>query len=154
MRICSLLASNTEIVFALGLGDSLVGVTHECDFPPETSSVPVVTSSVVDGDRLASGEIHSAISGLVHGGTSIYYLDQQALDKSRPDLILTQELCDVCAVSYNQVEAAARILEAETKVVSLEPNTLDQILENILLVGEITGAEARAREVVSGLSRR
>ena len=154
MRICSLLASNTEIVFALGLGDSLVGVTHECDFPPETSSVPVVTSSVVDGDRLASGEIHSAISGLVHGGTSIYYLDQQALDKSRPDLILTQELCDVCAVSYNQVEAAARILEAETKVVSLEPNTLDQILENILLVGEITGSEARAREVVSGLRRR
>ena len=154
MKICSLLPSSTEIVFALGLGDSLVGVTHECDFPSETSSIPSVTSSVVNGESMTGKQIHDAITGLVHGGSSIYTLDQEQLDKASPDLILTQELCDVCAVSYNQVEAAASMLQCDTRVVSLEPNTLNQILDTIRIVGELAGVESQAEAVVSGLRAR
>ena len=142
MKICSLLPSSTEIVFALGLGDSLVGVTHECDFPSEAASIPSVTSSVVNGESMTGRQIHDAITGLVHGGSSIYTLDRELLDEASPDLILTQELCDVCAVSYRQVEAAASMLQCDTRVVSLEPNTLDQILDTIRIVGELAGVES------------
>lgn len=154
MRICSLLPSNTEIVFALGLGDSLVGVTHECDYPEGVKSKPVVTSSVVPGEEMMSRDIHFAISGLIHKGSSIYHLDQETLRRADPDLILTQELCDVCAVSYKEVKAAVRILDADTKVVSLEPTCLDDILSNIQVVGEMTGAVREANDLVSGFRRR
>ncbi len=154
MRICSLLPSSTEIVFALGLGDSLVGVTHECDFPLQTAQIPAVTSSVVNGESMTGKEIHDAITGLVHGGSSIYDLDRELLDEARPDLILTQELCEVCAVSYSQVEAAASMLQCDTRVVSLEPNTLDQILDTIRIVGGLAGKESRAESVVSKLRSR
>ena len=154
MKICSLLPSSTEIVFALGLGESLVGVTHECDYPPETASIPPVTSSVVNGASMTGKDIHDAITGLVHGGSSIYNLDRDLLDEASPDLILTQELCDVCAVSYSQVEAAASMLQCDTRVVSLEPNTLGQILETILTVGKLAGVGARAESVVSRLRTR
>ena len=154
MKICSLLPSSTEIVFALGLGDSLVGVTHECDFPSETASIPSVTSSVVNGESMTGRQIHDAITGLVHGGSSIYTLDRELLDEASPDLILTQELCDVCAVSYRQVEAAASMLQCDTRVVSLEPNTLDQILDTIRIVGELAGVESQAKSVISSLRAR
>ena len=154
MRICSLLPSNTEIIFALGLGNSLVGVTHECDYPAEVSSVPVVTSSVVPDEGLMSREIHSAITGLIHKGSSIYHLDQEALGRADPHLILTQELCEVCAVSYKEVKSAVRILDTDAKVVSLEPTTLDDILSNIQVVGDLTDSGPRAREVVAGLRKR
>ena len=154
MRICSLLPSNTEIVYALGLGDSLVGVTHECDYPEAVKSKAVITSSVVDSEELGSQEIHSAISGLIHGGSSIYHLSDEALRQAKPDLILTQELCDVCAVSYKEVKAAARILEGDARVVSLEPNRLGDILDNIELVGELTGRNQESRRVVASLRGR
>ena len=154
MKICSLLPSSTEIVFALGLGESLVGVTHECDFPSEADSIPSVTSSVVNGESMTGRQIHDAITGLVHGGSSIYNLDRELLDEASPDLILTQELCDVCAVSYKQVEAAASMLQCDTRVVSLEPNTLDQILDTIRIVGELAGVESQAKSVVSSLRAR
>lgn len=154
MRICSLLPSNTEILFALGLGDSIVGVTHECDYPEAAPTKPIVTSSVVDDESLGSREISSAISKLLHKGSSIYHLDEDQLRQSSPDLILTQELCDVCAVSYREVKAAARILESDVKVVSLEPNTVQDILDNILLVGELTGSLEQAKRVVTDLQKR
>ena len=154
MRICSLLPSNTEILFSLGLGDSIVGVTHECDYPEEAATKPVVTSSVVDGEHLASREISAAISSLLHKGSSIYHLDENRLRESRTELILTQELCDVCAVSYKVVKAAARVLDSDVKVVSLEPNNIQDILDNIMFVGELTGSLERAGKVVAELTRR
>ena len=154
MRICSLLPSNTEILFSLGLSDSIVGVTHECDYPEEAASKPIVTSSVVDGENLVSREISAAISSLLHKGSSIYHLDEDRLRDADPELILTQELCDVCAVSYQEVKTAARVLDSDVKVVSLEPNTVQDILDNILFVGELTNSLNQAERVVAGLNKR
>ena len=108
MRIVSLLPSATEIVCALGLGDELVGVTHECDWPPEVIGKPVVTRNTQDLHDRPSGEIHERVTAAMHGGSSLYALDDEALEALEPDLILTQELCRVCAVSYREVNEVAR----------------------------------------------
>jgi iron complex transport system substrate-binding protein len=106
LKLCSLLPSATEIVFALGRGNHLVAVIHERDFPPEAARLPVITKSTLDHQTHGSREIHNHISSAVHAGSSIYALDQDLLERLNPDLILTQELCDVCAVSYDVVETA------------------------------------------------
>ena len=103
MRIVSLLPSATEIVCALGLGDELVGVTHECDWPPEVVGKAVVTRDTHDLHDRSSREIHSLVTAAMHGGSSLYALDDERLEATAPDLILTQELCRVCAVSYREV---------------------------------------------------
>jgi iron complex transport system substrate-binding protein len=154
MRICSLLPSSTEIVYALGLGDHLVGVTHECDYPPEAATKPHVTESILDPDRLSSLEIDHRVSASVGQHGSIYHLKEDLLRELKPDLILTQELCQVCAVSYSEVREAAKVLHGETKIVSLEPNTLSEVLDTILVVGELTGREAEAQTRVSELRDR
>ena len=154
MRICSLLPSSTEIVFALGLGDSLVGVTHECDFPEEASAKPAVTSSIIDHSASSEAEIHRHVSDAVHGGSSIYSLDQALLESIDPDVVLTQELCDVCAVSYGEVQRAVRLLPNERKVLSLEPTSLNGILETISSVSEVAGVSDRAVDVVASLRQR
>jgi iron complex transport system substrate-binding protein len=154
-KICSLLPSATEIVFALGLEDQLVAVTHECDFPPEACRRPVITRSTLDqGRRGSSHAIHTHITAALHGGSSIYLLDQGLLQRLAPDLILTQELCDVCAVSYDIVKKAVRSLHGSPMVLSLEPTTLQGILDTIRLVGDTTGAGARAETLVQELERR
>ncbi|HUG48048.1 MAG TPA: cobalamin-binding protein [Candidatus Limnocylindria bacterium] len=144
MRIVSLLPSATEIVCALGLGDELVGRTHECDYPPEVAAVPVVTASVGGTEEDASREIHARVAESVHRGSSIYRLDRQALADARPDLILTQELCEVCAVAYREVAQAVRELEAEATVISLEPTSVEGILNTISTVGAMSDAEDEA----------
>ena len=154
MRICSLLPSSTEIVFALGLGDRLVGITHECDYPPGAVGLPVVTASLVDHQESSSGAIHRHISEAIHGGSGVYALDQGLLERLDPDLILTQELCDVCAVSYEVVQRAVRMLPGDRRVLSLEPTNLDGILQTILSVGRLAGAQDAAEDVVAGLRRR
>ena len=116
--------------------------------------MPSVTSSVVNGESMSGKDIHDAITGLVHGGSSIYDLDQKLLDEAGPDLILTQELCDVCAVSYEQVETAASMLQCDTRVVSLEPTSVGEILDTIRIVGEMAGVEGRAGEVIGRLRSR
>jgi iron complex transport system substrate-binding protein len=153
MRIVSLLPSATEIVFALGLGDELVGRTHECDFPPEATTVPVMTSDAgpADGD---SREIHDRVVDSVHGGSSIYRLDRAALADARPDLILTQELCAVCAVSYAEVGRAVRALRSNATVVSLEPNSIEGILNTVSTVGAMAEAEDEAVGLVEILRER
>lgn len=153
MRICSLLPSATEIVFALGQGGSLVGVTHECDYPAGTAGIPKVTRSNIP-DGIPSGEIDAAMSkALINSGT-LYELNIPLLEQLQPDLVLTQRLCDVCAVSYDRVQEAARNLPSQPQVLTLEPHSLDDILENIVTVGTAIGAEATAREVRDGLRRR
>ena len=153
LRIVSLLPSATEIVCALGLEDELVAVTHECDYPPSVRGKPVVTSSGLQGD-LSSGEIDRHIRGLVHEGSSIYALDAPRLEALHPDLILTQELCEVCAVSYPIVERAARRLDAATQLVSLEPESLDDVYQNIRTIAELTNRASRAPALVEQLSER
>lgn len=154
MRICSLLPSATEIVYALGLGGHLVGVTHECDHPVEARRLPMITSSVIDHAGSTSGEIHNHVQSSIHQGSSIYHLDQDLLKRINPDLILTQELCEVCAVSYGEVRRAARIMDGDRKVVSLEPTSLGGMLDTIAMVGELTGTQGKAKQVIDGLRER
>jgi iron complex transport system substrate-binding protein len=159
MRIVSLLPSATEIVYALGLGDSLVGVTHECDFPNDVKTKPVVTRSLLDHSESTSGDIDQAVSGQLSDGLSLYALDETLLAELHPDLILTQALCDVCAVPYSHVERTVCDITPSfggiaPQVLSLEPNGLDDILETVLSVGAVTKTERRAREVVNGLRER
>ena len=154
LRICSLLPSATEIVFALGLGQHLVAVTHECDFPPEVARLPVITRSTLDHGTRRSRDVHHHIAGALHRGSSIYALDQDLLERLDPSLILTQELCDVCAVSYDVVEKAVHHLAGERTLLSLEPTSLSGILETLTQVGEAAGAGERAMALVAELQGR
>src|SRR2546430_8330700 len=138
MRIASLLPSATEIVCALGLEDDLVAVTHECDYPHSVRDKPVLTRSVLSGAS-SGAEVDRHIRELVHEGSSIYALDAPLLEALRPDLILTQELCEVCAVSYPIVERAARRLGSSPQLVSLEPESLEDVFANIRFIGRLVG---------------
>jgi iron complex transport system substrate-binding protein len=154
IRIASLLPSATEIVCALDLEANLVGVTHECDFPPSVKTKPHLTQSRISHETMTSAEIDAAVREQLTGADSIYKLDEKLLHALQPDLILTQELCDVCAVSYEEVQQAARMYTADAKVVSLEPTTVDEIFENVRLVGELCGAAERAEDYVLNLQNR
>lgn len=147
-KIVSLLPSATEIVCALGIEDRLVGITHECDYPAHIAHLPAMTASRISHETMTSSEIDHAVRSQLDGHGSIYDLDTDLLNDLDPALIITQELCDVCAVNYKQVTAAAKISAAGAQVVSLEPNTIDDIFENILTVGELAGVTPRAGEVV------
>ena len=151
MRICSLLPSATEITFALGLGDQVVAVSHECDYPPETSNRPVLTKSAIHQKIHRSLEVDREVE---QRGGDIYEFDEKLLEKLTPDLILTQELCHVCAVSYTRVKEAARVLDADAKIVSLEPTNLEEIVDNILLVGGMTGKLGEAEKLAAQLLQR
>ncbi len=153
MRILSLLPSATEIVYALGLGDELVGVSHECDYPDETRTKPIVSTSHLS-TTLRSEEINSVVSEHEHSSHSLYEIDDELLKQIDPDVILTQELCTVCAIPVAQVRDAARILTGTCCIVSLEPTNLQQILENISAVAQVTGRQAEAQALVQSLERR
>jgi len=150
VRIASLLPSATEIVCALGLEESLVAVTHECDYPESVKTKPVVTRSVLDGTG-DSAQIDRHIRELVHHGSSIYTLDADRLAMLQPDIILTQELCEVCAVSYPVVERAARRSPTPMQLVSLEPQQLADVFEHIRLVGRLADRDTEAERVVADL---
>src|SRR2546423_2731557 len=154
MRIVSLLPSATEIVCAMGLGDELVGVTHECDWPEEVAGKPVMPRSVYDLAGTPSRTIHQLVDSAVHGGSSLYALDDEALEAADPDIILTQELCTVCAVSYREVNDVARAIDADIKVVSLEPTSIEGIFNTISTVGALPEAEDAAVDLVETLRDR
>jgi iron complex transport system substrate-binding protein len=154
MKIVSLLPSATEIVCALGLEESLVGITHECDFPASITHKPPITASRISHETMSSKEIDHAVRAQLDGHGSIYDLNTDLLSELNPDLIITQELCDVCAVSYKTVEKAARMYVADAQVVSLEPNTIADIFDNIKLVGKLTNTTEKAAEVVQNLQNR
>ncbi len=154
LKIASLLPSATEIICALGLEENLVGITHECDFPADIKNKPHLTASRISHETMSSAEIDHAVRSQLDGHGSIYDLDTSLLQKLNPDLIITQELCDVCAVSYKFVQKAAKMYVADAKVVSLEPNTIQDIFENIKTVGELCGVSEKAEEVVRNLQNR
>ena len=159
MRIISLLPSATEIVCALGLSEALVGVTHECDYPPVARTRPIVTHSLLDHERATSEEIDQAVRQQLRDGLSLYELDYALLAQLAPDLVLTQALCEVCAVAYGDVERAIRDISAAgdslaPRVLSLEPHGLEDILATIEYVGAAAGVAQRAATLVSALRAR
>jgi iron complex transport system substrate-binding protein len=158
VRICSLLPSATEIVFALGKGDSLIGVTHECDYPAETARIPKITRSGITPE-MSSSQIDAAVSSALGTAGTLYGLDLEMLEELQPDLILTQQLCDVCAVSYDRVQEAANQLRCRPAVINLEPRSLTDILKNVRVVASAIAKTDhdvldRAEAVVKGLEQR
>lgn len=155
MKIVSLLPSATEIVYALGLGDDLEGVTYECDHPPEARTKPVVSETALPIDRpLSSREIEDEVRARMDSKDPIYVLNKDLIRKTQPDLILTQDLCRVCAIPSGQVEDALAELGCSSEVLSLDPKNLGEILESIVEVGRATGTEDRATELVGSLRER
>jgi len=153
VRIVSLLPSATEIVCALGLTDQLVGVTHECDFPEPVRRLPKVTRTLIPTEA-SSASIDALVRDRLGAGSALYALDEEMLERLRPDLIVTQALCDVCAVAEDEVRAAACRLPGGPRVLNLEPETLDQVLACIGDVARAAGVAYRAAEVVGGLRAR
>ena len=154
LRIASLLPSATEIVCALGLEENLIGITHECDYPSSVTGKPHLTASRISHETMTSAEIDHAVRSQLDGHGSIYDLNEKLLAELKPDLILTQELCEVCAVSYKTVQKAAKMYVADAQVLSLEPNTIEDIFENIKTVGDLCGVSEKAEEVVKDLQNR
>jgi iron complex transport system substrate-binding protein len=154
MRICSLLPGATEIAFALGLGDEVVGVTHECDYPAEARQKPVVVHSLIDSNRMTSLEIDHWVSERLKSNQGLYMIDEERLREAAPDVILTQGLCDVCAIDYNEVVTASETLAHKPKIVSLTPNCLTDVLDDVTRVGEATGQHHKAERLVRELKER
>ena len=153
MRICSLLPSATEILYALGVGDSISGVTFECDYPAEARNKPIVLNTFIHGD-LTPQQIDQAVRNQVAAGGSLYFVDLPSLQQTPPDVIVTQDLCHVCAISESDVAKAISELPSRPQVISLTPHTLEQVLENIQTVGEGVGRQAEAANLVAGLRQR
>jgi iron complex transport system substrate-binding protein len=153
MRIASLVPSATEMLFALGLGDSVVAVTHECDHPPRARSLPHLTRTVLAAGLDARG-IDEAVKATVGEGRALYELDEARLAELAPDLIVTQAVCDVCAVSYDDVVAVAARLPSRPRVLQQDPSTLGEMLEDVVRLGEATGLEAEAHHMRGELEGR
>ena len=155
VKIVSLLPSATEIVFALGLGEDLRGVSFECDYPESARSVPVVSGTALPTDgSLSATEIDAEVSARVAAGESIYTLDDARIRAIDPDLILAQDLCQVCAVPSGAVEQALDVIGCHAHVVSLDPGRLDEVIECIGTVGAVTGTSAGADVLMDALRAR
>ncbi|NDD04882.1 MAG: cobalamin-binding protein, partial [Proteobacteria bacterium] len=148
-RIVSLLSSATEIACELGLIGNLVGISHECDYPAEVRGLPVVSRTKIN-PRESAQLIHHSVQDRVRQGLSIYEVDLEALEKLKPDLILTQNQCDVCAVSLSDVERAVQhITQKNTAICSLFPFALDDLCKDFRKLGEMTGRQKEAEDLVT-----
>ena len=154
MRICSFLPSATEIVYLLGLGDSLLGVSHECDFPLDALGKPKVVRSRFDSDNLSSQEIDRVVTDMMMRGENIYEVDTGVLAGAQPDLVITQQLCEVCAVSFEDVQQAVAALSPVPTVLSLDPHSIGDMLDSVTRVGECAGRQDIATGIVAGLQSR
>jgi iron complex transport system substrate-binding protein len=153
MRIVSLVPHATELLFALGLGEQVVGVTHECDFPPAAQSLAQVTRDVL-ASGLSAAEIDAAVRERTLAGEAIYELDRDRLAALEPELIVTQALCPVCAVSYEEVAEVAKTLPSAPRVVALDPKTLGETLGDVRTIAQATGRRDAGVELVQGAAAR
>ena len=153
MRIVSLVPSSTEMLFALGLGSEVIAVTHECDHPPEARALPKVTRDALPKD-LTAGQVDAAVRARTDHGEAIYELDEEALRRLQPDLIVTQALCAVCAVSYEDVRAVAERLDSRPRVISLDPRTLGEVLGDVRTLAEATGSRDAGVDLIADAARR
>ena len=153
MRIVSLVPHATELLFALGLGDQVVGVTHECDFPEEAQDLPQVTRDVLE-PGLPPGEVDAAVRARSEAGESIYELDDELVGELEPDLIVTQALCHVCAVDVDEVRALARELPGPPRVISLDPTTYGETVGDVRTIAQATGARDAALDLIARTARR
>jgi len=153
-RIVSLLPAATEIAAALGLMDQVVGVSHECDFPNDANERPRVTRCAVHGAELASRDVDEWVRRALHDNGTIYTIDERLLRKLQPDVILTQRLCDVCAVGYGTVAKLAQTLPGPPQVVNLEPRSLADIFDDIRRVAKACEIPKRAEKLIANLSER
>jgi len=153
VRIASLVPSATEMLFALGLGDQVVAVTHECDYPPEAASKPHLTRTVIP-EGLSAAEIDAEVRRVTGEGRHLYELDEPALSELDVELIVTQAVCEVCAVSFEDVETVAARLQTRPEVISLDPARLSDVLIDLTRLGRATGIEDRAEELLTSLERR
>ena len=154
MRLVSLLPSATEIVYALGLGDELAGVTFECDEPPAARAEKTIVVGGLDTKAMAPGDIDRYVRSRLAAGEDLYTLHARALAGLAPDLILTQDLCRVCALPSGQVSDALDYLGCQAEVLTLDPHTLDEVLDSIMAVGQRAGVPERAAALVAGLRAR
>jgi iron complex transport system substrate-binding protein len=148
-RIVSFLPSATEMLCALGLEDQLVGITHECDYPSSVKEKPIVVSSAVPVERMTQAEIDEAVSERIKKGLSVYWVDEKLLRDLAPDLIVTQDLCQVCAPSGNEVTQALNLLPKKPQILWLTPKSLQQIDDNLREIGEATGRLSQAEKLIA-----
>jgi iron complex transport system substrate-binding protein len=153
MRIVSLVPSATELLFALGLGSDLIAVTHECDYPPAAQKLPRVTRDVLP-TGLSAAQIDAAVKERTLAGESIYELDTEMLHKLRPDLIVTQELCTVCAVAYDDVRAIADKIDSHPRVIPLDPHTIGEVLGDARTLAQATDRKDAAVDLIREASDR
>jgi iron complex transport system substrate-binding protein len=154
LKICSLLPSGTEILFALGLGDRVIGVTDLCDFPDQARHKPIVCRSKINVSVLSSRQVEEEMRRILSTGESPYDLDQQWLLEQNPDVVLTQDLCYFCEVDAGAVNRAVGGIPLPPRVVVLNPRTLEEIFQSILRVGEVCGGREEAQQLVKGLRER
>ena len=150
MRICSLLPSGTEILFALGLGDQVIGVTDLCDYPPEAAGIRVVCRSRIDPSVMSSEEVEAEMSRILSAGESPYDLDTDWLMAAAPDVVLTQDLCYFCEVDAGTVHRAVEPIPMPPTVLTLNPRTLDEIMYSFAEVGHACGASGAASAIAGG----
>jgi len=153
VRIVSLVPHATELLFALGLGDEVVGVTHECDYPPAARQLPQITRDVLPSG-LTAAEIDAAVRERTLAGEAIYELDRQALAALEPDLIVTQALCPVCAVSYDEVAEVAKTLPSSPRVIALDPKTLGETLGDVRTIAQATDRRDAGVDLIQSIAAR
>src|SRR6476661_375946 len=154
MKLVSFLPSATEILYELGVGDDVLAVTHECNYPVEAKSKPRVIHSSFDPQKMSSQEIDKKVVELVSSGQDIYILDEQVLKKANPDLIVAQGICEVCSPYTREIDKAVSILGGKPEVLVLDPKNLNDILQNIITVGEKVGRQDKAKDFVLKLQKR
>ena len=153
-RIVSFLPSATELLYEFGVNDKLFGVTHECKYPDDAIKKPQVISSVVDSDNLSSKEIDKVTCTLLSEGKDIFQINEENLKNANPDLIISQETCEVCAAYTNQVNKAVQILDKKPELHSMDPHNVQEIIDSVTKLGKILELEDRAKEITKKLQQR
>jgi iron complex transport system substrate-binding protein len=154
MRICSLLPSATEVIASLGLGDELVGISHECDYPPSIKHVPIMVEPVIPPHGLASAEIDSRVRQLIASGQRLYRLKDQLLRQAQPELILSQDLCHVCAITPDQLQDAIGSMPRQPTILTLNPSSVLDVINDVVRIGDAAGRSADGHRLAAHLHDR